>query len=45
MRTNYRIDDYQGCYLVIDNFEQLFDAAGPDVAPGALPAEDGLFDA
>lgn len=30
MRTEYRIDDYQECYFVIDNFEQLFDATRPD---------------
>ena len=58
MRTTYSLDDYQGCFFVIDNFEQLFDATGPDVAPyyktlvqlpdiapGSLLAEDGLFDA
>ena len=33
MRTNYRIDDYQECYFVIDNFEQLFDATRPDFTP------------
>ncbi len=58
MRTAYRIDDYQDCYFVIDNFEQLFKATRPDfapyyealarlpdIAPGALLAEDRLFDA
>ena len=30
MRTEYRIDDCQECYFVIDNFEQLFDATRPD---------------
>jgi phenylalanine-4-hydroxylase len=33
MRTQYRIDDYQECYFVIDNFEQLFDATRPDFTP------------
>lgn len=30
MRTDYRIDDLQDIYFVIDSFEQLFDATGPD---------------
>jgi phenylalanine-4-hydroxylase len=30
MRTRYRIDDFQEVYFVIDNFDQLFDATGPD---------------
>lgn len=30
MRTNYRIDDYQETYFVIDSFDQLFDATRPD---------------
>ncbi len=33
MRTNYRIDDFQECYFVIDNFEQLFEATAPDFTP------------
>ena len=33
MRTNYRIDDYQETYFVIDSFEQLFAATRPDFAP------------
>lgn len=33
MRTRYRIDTYQKTYFVIDSFEQLFDATGPDFAP------------
>lgn len=42
MRTNYRIDDYQECYFVIDSFDQLFDATRPDFTPyykmlGAMP--------
>jgi phenylalanine-4-hydroxylase len=30
MRTRYRIDTYQKTYFVIDSFEQLMDATGPD---------------
>ncbi len=30
MRTDYRIDDYQECYFVIDSYEQLFEATWPD---------------
>jgi phenylalanine-4-hydroxylase len=30
MRTEYRIDDLQPVYFVIDDFEQLFDATRPD---------------
>ncbi len=34
MRTNYRIDDYQETYFVIDSFDQLFDATvDPDFTP------------
>jgi phenylalanine-4-hydroxylase len=34
MRTEYRIDDFQASYFVIDSFEQLFKAAyGSDFAP------------
>ena len=33
MRTNYRIDDYQEVYFVIDSFEQLFEATYPDFTP------------
>lgn len=33
MRTNYRIDDYQEIYFVIDSFEQLFAATRPDFTP------------
>jgi phenylalanine-4-hydroxylase len=33
MRTRYRIDDFQQCYFVIDDFRQLFDATRPDFAP------------
>jgi len=42
MRTRYRIDTFQKTYFVIDDFEQLFAATGPDFRPyyeqlGALP--------
>ena len=30
MRTNYRYDDLQATYFVIDSFEQLFEATKPD---------------
>ena len=30
MRTNYKIDDYQATYFVIENFQQLFDLTAPD---------------
>lgn len=30
MRTNYRIDDFQETYFVIDSFDQLFDETRPD---------------
>ncbi|MEO8746431.1 MAG: phenylalanine 4-monooxygenase [Rhodanobacter sp.] len=33
MSTRYRIDTYQQTYIVIDNFEQLFDATRPDFTP------------
>lgn len=33
MRTRYRIDTYQKTYFVIDSFEQLMDATGPDFVP------------
>ena len=33
MRTNYRVDDYQQTYFVIDSFEQLFEETDPDFAP------------
>ncbi|MBB3226581.1 phenylalanine-4-hydroxylase [Luteibacter sp. Sphag1AF] len=33
MSTRYRIDSYQQTYFVIDSFEQLFDATGPDFTP------------
>ncbi len=33
MRTRYRIDSYQKTYFVIDSFEQLMAATGPDFRP------------
>ena len=30
MQTDYRIDDFQECYFVIDGFDQLFEATLPD---------------
>jgi len=33
MRTEYRIDDFQETYFVIDSFGQLFAATQPDFAP------------
>lgn len=33
MQTNYRIDDLQEIYFVIDSFDQLFEATRPDFTP------------
>ncbi len=33
MQTDYRIDDFQECYFVIDSFDQLFEATRPDFTP------------
>lgn len=33
MRTRYRIDSYQKTYFVIESFEQLMEATGPDFTP------------
>ncbi|HTV45295.1 MAG TPA: phenylalanine 4-monooxygenase [Stellaceae bacterium] len=33
MRTRYRIDRFQDCYFVIDDFAQLFEATRPDFTP------------
>jgi phenylalanine-4-hydroxylase len=33
MRTDYRIDDFQQTYMVIDSFRELFDATQQDFAP------------
>ena len=33
MQTDYRIDDFQDIYFVIDSYEQLFAATRPDFTP------------
>ena len=33
MRTQYRIDTFQTTYFVIDSYEQLMEATGPDFTP------------
>ena len=33
MQTDYRIDDFQDVYFVIDSYEQLFEATRPDFTP------------
>ncbi len=33
MQTDYRIDDFQDIYFVIDSYEQLFKATRPDFTP------------
>ena len=33
MRTQYRIDTFQKTYFVIDSYEQLMEATGPDFTP------------
>lgn len=33
MKTNYKIDDYQDCYFVIESFDELFEATQQDFAP------------
>ena len=33
MQTNYRVDDYQQTYMVIDSFEDLFKQTYADFAP------------
>jgi phenylalanine-4-hydroxylase len=44
MRTRYRIDTFQKTYFVIDSFEQLMAATGPDFAPiyARLAAQDAI---
>jgi phenylalanine-4-hydroxylase len=44
MRTNYRIDDFQETYFVIDDFESLLAATAADFAPiyAAFPTEVAL---
>jgi phenylalanine-4-hydroxylase len=45
MRTDYRIDDYQQLYVVIDSFEQLLDATQQDFGPiyDRLSADDTRY--
>jgi phenylalanine-4-hydroxylase len=45
MRTEYRIDDFQESYFVIDSFDQLFAATRPDFTPyyAALSKESSLM--
>jgi len=33
MKTNYKIDDYQDCYFVINSFDQLFESTQQDFDP------------
>ncbi|MCW5751014.1 MAG: phenylalanine 4-monooxygenase [Alphaproteobacteria bacterium] len=33
MQTDYRIDDFQSTYFVIEDFQQLFEATRPDFTP------------
>ena len=44
MRTRYRIDTFQKTYFVIDSFEQLMRATGPDFSPiyAKLAAQDTI---
>ena len=44
MRTRYRIDTYQKTYFVIDSFEQLMEATGPDFTPiyARLAAQESI---
>jgi phenylalanine-4-hydroxylase len=44
MRTDYKIDDFQDSYFVIDSFAQLFDATAPDFTAlyRALDAQPAL---
>jgi phenylalanine-4-hydroxylase len=41
MRTNYRIDDFQESYFVIDSFDDLFQATYQDFAPLYAKLESG----
>jgi|SRR6185369_10217724 len=48
MRTDYKIDEFQRCYFVIDSFNELFDATRPDFTPlyrALAGAEDIAADA
>ena len=44
MRTRYRIDTFQKTYFVIDSYEQLMDATGPDFTPiyARLAGQDSI---
>jgi phenylalanine-4-hydroxylase len=44
MRTRYRIDSYQKTYFVIDSYEQLMEATGPDFTPiyARVAAQDAI---
>ncbi len=42
MRTNYRIDDFQQTYFIIDSFEDLLDAAMQDFAPNYERLANGV---
>ena len=45
MQTQYRVDDYQQGYFVIDSFDQLFKETYADFAPlyGELNADDTIY--
>lgn len=45
MQTDYKIDDYQDCYFVVDSFDELFEATQQDFAPiyNALSKEDTVY--
>ena len=42
MRTNYRIDDFQQTYFIIDSFDDLLDAAMQDFGPIYQRLGDGV---
>lgn len=41
MRTNYRIDDFQECYFVVDDLDELLELARIDFAPLYARLESG----
>jgi len=41
MRTNYRIDDFQECYFVVDDLDELLELARIDFAPLYASLESG----
>lgn len=45
MQTDYKIDDYQDCYFVVDSFDELFEATQQDFAPiyNALSKKDTVY--